>query len=58
MLSIDLPGFYYALRNMADANPDPKTGMNMSISTTFTVEAVPAYIVHPEESQVSRAAGQ
>jgi hypothetical protein len=55
MLSIDLPGFYYALRKLADASPDPKTGMNMSISTSFTIEAVPAFITHPDEAQVSQA---
>ena len=46
MLSMDLPGQYYALRKFADADPDPKTGMNMSISAVFNVEAVPAFIVH------------
>lgn len=55
MLSVDLPGFYYALRNLADANPDPKTGMNMDISSTFTLEAVPAFIVDSDATQVSQA---
>jgi hypothetical protein len=43
-LSIDVPGLYYALRKMADANPDPKTGINMSISASWKIEAVPAFI--------------
>jgi hypothetical protein len=54
MLSVDLPGFYYALRKLADANPDPKTGMNMNISTSFVIEAVPAFITDGEGSQVSQ----
>jgi hypothetical protein len=54
MLSVDLPGFYYALRRMADANPDPKTGMNMSISISYVIEAVPAFIADPD-TQVSQA---
>lgn len=54
MLSVDLPGFYYALRNMADSNPDPKTGMNMDISSAFTIEAVPAFITEAG-AQVSQA---
>lgn len=45
-LGVDLPGFYYALRNLADANPDPKTGMNMDISSAYYLEAVPAFLIH------------
>lgn len=45
---IDLPAQYYALKKLADANPDPKTGENRSISGTWSFDAVPAYIVHPE----------
>lgn len=45
-LGVDLPGFYYALRTMADANRDPKTGMNMDISAAYYIEAVPAFITH------------
>jgi hypothetical protein len=44
MLSMDLPGMYYAFRKLADADPDPKTGLNTSISTAFSFEAVPAFI--------------
>ena len=46
-LSFDVPGIYYALRTLADADPDPKTGRNMSISATYLMEAIPAYIEHP-----------
>lgn len=45
-VSIDVPGIYYALRNMADGRPDPETGMNMAISSSYIVEAVPAFIEH------------
>jgi hypothetical protein len=38
-------GFYQALKKMADADPDPKTGENRRISGTFRIEAVPAFIV-------------
>jgi hypothetical protein len=44
--SLDLPGVYYAMKKLADADPDPKTGQNMSISATYDVEAVPAFVVH------------
>jgi hypothetical protein len=47
MVGLNLPGIYYALRRLADAEPDPKTGQNMSISTAYRFEAVPALVVNP-----------
>ena len=43
----DWVGVYYNLRKAADANPDPKTGLNQHISTAYMLEAVPAYLVVP-----------
>jgi hypothetical protein len=40
----DPVGWYRALEKLADADPDPVTGQNRSISTTWRVEAVPAYL--------------
>jgi hypothetical protein len=48
--NVDLPGFYYALKNAADAYPDPKTGQNTAISSAWQIEAVPAFVVHPAEA--------
>ena len=45
MIGTNIPGSYYALRNNADAYPDPKTGENTAISTAWWIEAVPAYTV-------------
>ncbi len=45
MTGVDIPGLFYNLQKLADANPDPKTGFNSSISATFRLEAVPAFIV-------------
>jgi hypothetical protein len=42
---IDVPGFYYALRHLADADPDPKTGANRRISVAWQFTAVPAFVV-------------
>lgn len=42
---IDVPGLYYALRHLADADPDPKTGENRRISVAWQFEAVPAFVV-------------
>jgi hypothetical protein len=44
----DAIGLYHAIKKMADADPDPKTGQNRSISTTFRMEALPAYLLTTE----------
>jgi hypothetical protein len=49
--NVDLPGFYYALKNAADADPDPKTGENRMISSAWQIEAVPAFVVHPDNDK-------
>jgi len=49
-VSHDVPGTWYALRRMADAYPDPKTGQNTAISTAYRIDAVPAFIVHDEKT--------
>ena len=53
-LSFDVPGMYYALKKSADADPDPETGQNLSISAAYRIEAVPAYIVDGN-AQTARA---
>jgi len=47
--SLDMPAFYYAMKRMADAAPDPKTGENKEISTAYELEAVPAFVLHTED---------
>lgn len=44
----DVPGLFYALRKGADAYPDPVTGENTSISATWWVDAVPAFVVQTD----------
>ncbi len=44
MQGIDMPGAYYAIKRLADAEPDPRTGINMRISSAWRVQAVPAYM--------------
>ena len=53
--NIDLPGFYYALKNAADADPDPKTGENRMISSTWLLEAVPAFVTHAADRRAELA---
>jgi predicted lipoprotein with Yx(FWY)xxD motif len=43
-VTVDIPSLYYAFRRLADADPDPALGLNTSISTAFSIEAVPAFI--------------
>ncbi len=45
MVGLNMPGIYYALRRLADGEPDPKTGQNLSISAAYRFEAVPAIVV-------------
>jgi hypothetical protein len=47
--SVDMPALYYSLKRNADADPDPATGENKSISTAYEVEAVPAFVIHTED---------
>ena len=49
-LSLDLPGMYYALKKMADADPDPATGQNRQISATYAMELIPAYLRHSDDT--------
>jgi hypothetical protein len=51
----DPVGQYRALEKMADADPDPVTGQNRLISTTWRLEAVPAFLATPDGSIVAQA---
>ena len=48
MIINDAPGIYYLLRQNADGNPDPETGEYASISSAYRIDAVPAFVVPPE----------
>jgi hypothetical protein len=52
-LSVDAPGIYYALKRLADAYPDPKTGENTYISSAYWIEAVPAFVVRKGENKTA-----
>jgi hypothetical protein len=53
--SPELPGMYHAMRKLADADPDPKTGQNWSISAAYKLNAIPAFVVPAEESPRARS---
>ena len=54
--SIDAPGIYYALKKLADFEPDAN-GQNQYISSYYTIEAVPAFITHPNADKTSMVVG-
>lgn len=43
MVTGDVPGLYWNFRKFADADPDPKTGLNESISAAYHFVGVPAF---------------
>jgi hypothetical protein len=51
----DSIGIYHAVKKMADASPDPKTGQNEEISSTWRVEAVPAYLANVDGKIIANA---
>lgn len=48
-LGYTCPGMYYAVKRLADGHPDPETGNCTSISTLFSLEAAPAFVLWPEK---------
>ena len=51
-LSVDAPGIYYALKKLADFGPDAN-GQNQYISSSYWIEAVPAFISHPNADKTA-----
>jgi hypothetical protein len=55
-LSVNTPGIYYAMKKLADAYPDA-SGQNQFISSSYIIEAVPAFITHPNADKTSMVVG-
>ena len=51
-LSVNTPGIYYALKKLADYGPDAN-GQNQYISSSYIIEAVPAFVTHPNADKTS-----
>lgn len=45
-------GIHYAAMKFADGGRDPKTGKCSTMSTAFRIEAIPAFIVHPDRAPI------
>ena len=54
---VDLAGVYYAMRRLADGEPDPLTGENTAISAAYFLEAVPAFHATLSREVVADAVG-
>jgi hypothetical protein len=49
------PGLYNALKNAADAYPDPQTGECSFISAAYKIEAIHAFVIHPQAGAAQTA---
>ena len=47
------PAAYSALNKLADGYPDPKTGKCTAISTAYSIEAAPAFLIHPKDEKAA-----
>lgn len=54
----DVPGLYYTLRKFADADPDPDTGQNRSISAAYHFVGVPAFHAPATRTNAPQVAGR
>jgi len=51
MIGYDCPTFSQAVRRYADGFKDPKTGQCTALSTAFNIEAIPAFVIHPDDAK-------
>jgi hypothetical protein len=50
MVGYDCPTFFQAMHRYADGYKDPKTGQCTAMSTAWQVNAIPAFVIHPEDA--------
>jgi hypothetical protein len=50
------PAFYEAGKRLADGYPDPNTGECTALSAAFHIEALPAFVIHPQSRSDLRTA--
>ncbi len=49
----DIGPSYQMLEKFADGDPDPETGANTTISGTYRIDAVPAFLAHPDGTLIT-----
>ncbi len=47
---LDAPEFYWAMKRVADAYPDAKTGENTALSSAITLNMAQVFIQHPDKA--------
>ncbi|MFL2771930.1 MAG: hypothetical protein ACJZ9F_13090 [Rhodospirillaceae bacterium] len=45
------PAMYKAAYELADGYPDPETGQCTALSTSYSIEAIPAFIIRPQDKE-------
>jgi hypothetical protein len=45
------PAIYVAAKQLADGYPDPETGECTALSASYSIEAVPAFVIHEETEE-------
>ncbi len=50
---VSAPSLYRALRRLADAYPDPETGINTAVSAAMDVKFTQVFILHPSQEVAS-----
>jgi hypothetical protein len=57
MAAFDCPTFAQAVKRYADGEKDPKTGQCTALSTAFNFQAIPAFVIQPEDANKAADAG-
>ena len=58
MVKYDCPSLIQAIHRLADGYKDPKTGQCTALSTAFQIEAIPAFVIHPEDAKRTASADE
>jgi hypothetical protein len=51
------PAMYVAAKQLADGYPDPETGECTALSSSYSIEAVPAFVIRTETDEAETVAG-
>ncbi len=50
------PAMYKAAHELADGYPDPETGNCTALSSSYSIEAIPAFVITPEDNEPKTSA--
>ena len=56
MVGYDCPTYTQAIHRYADGFKDAKTGQCTALSTAFEINAIPAFVIHPEDAKKTASA--